>query len=254
MVKSDATTWHLRKTQVAVSLSESADMERLLNVTPSVTDWLTAIGTVGAVIVALSAPAVRRWLLWRRRPIPEVIVGNEEPYVDWTVGGGGIQSGVGRIEVANRGKTEATGVTARITTIWDHDNTEDKWREQKLVPLQLRWLPTDESIAPIAPSGSAYFQIVSWAKDHSTIWIGSEGSSFVAAATPGKFYRVAIELVGTNFPIATQVVEFLTGTGTGTGEVGAFVLSQAPKSTEPGGLVGMSRVALDEIRAQDQTE
>ena len=176
------------------------------------------------------------------------MVGSEEPYEEWRVGGGGIQSGVGRVEVANSGKTDALGVTARITTIWDRGDAEDKWREQKLVPLQLGWLPSGETVAPIAQSGSGYFQLVSWAKNRSTIDIGSEGRSLSVPTNPGKNYRVAIEIVGMNFPIKTHVVEFHTGIGV----TGAFVLSEAPRNTEPGGLVGMSRVALDEIRAQEQ--
>jgi len=106
------------------------------------TEWLTAIGTVGAVVVALGFPlgrcTVQRW----RRPRLAIDVGPSPPLVA-TEGQGQEEATVVRAKVTNAGRTEAKRVRVQVGTCWFKSDvptaTVKPWSVLVTLPVPLRW-------------------------------------------------------------------------------------------------------------------
>lgn len=108
---------------------------------PSITDWLTAIGTVGAVIVALliaSASILKKWI---QRPILTVDFENKPPFarpptptmIQGTTPGFGYFM---RLRVTNTGKSMARDVEGRLMRVFD---ASTKTERNDFDPTNLHW-------------------------------------------------------------------------------------------------------------------
>ncbi|MGO9027359.1 MAG: hypothetical protein ACLQOZ_01825 [Acidimicrobiales bacterium] len=135
-------------------------------------DWLTAFGTVGAVLVALGlsiVPGIRRRL---RRPKLQFEFGNTEPLtrIDLSpteravIGGGFNGDLLVRAMVRNGGRSEARRVRVQVQAWWVA--VQDHWGEFDLDPVLLRWVSEpSETEVDIAPQLHDLVEVVS--KDRS---------------------------------------------------------------------------------------
>lgn len=118
---------------------------------PSVTsttllDWITALGTLSAVAVALGlgvGPAFARRI---NRPKLQFAFGEAEPHIRLLreKSGFGVIGVLVRVEVQNVGKTEALCVRAVLTRWWARTENERAydWVEHDIDPMVLRWVTT----------------------------------------------------------------------------------------------------------------
>ncbi len=131
-------------------------------------DWLTAIGTVGAVVVALALsiiPGVRRWY---RRPVLHLEFGTVEPLVrmdlapteQLDIGGAFNGTTLVRARVRNTGRSEAHRVRVHVQAWWVLDR--GRWRRFDLDPVLLRWVSQrSETEVDIAPQLDDLVEVVS---------------------------------------------------------------------------------------------
>lgn len=134
-------------------------------------EWVSAIGTVGAVVVALLLAALPAWNRRRSRPRLEIRVGNEEPHIRPTRGGVAgrpgqselaVQGYILRVEVKNVGRSEARRVRVQLLG-WASERKGEKeldWIAYDIDPMPLKWVeaPGDEFLMDLAAgmSGLAY--------------------------------------------------------------------------------------------------
>jgi hypothetical protein len=118
---------------------------------PSSTDW-TAVASVITAVLALVIAILPSIVRWWRRPMLEIRVGNEEPHLR-TVRNGISMSGVRlRIEVHNRGKSDARRVRAQVVRWGSETNRPPPpWIQYDIDPMALRWLN-----APPEAGGGAF--------------------------------------------------------------------------------------------------
>jgi len=122
-------------------------------VTTSTADWLTAIGTFGAVVVSLATPAVI-WLLRRRqRPVLRIELAGSEPDLR-PVQDASSDAMVAfwlRFTVRNSGRGTAQAVRAQLRRYWvraaqaGHDAP---WAECAIDPQPLSWISRPYHVDP----------------------------------------------------------------------------------------------------------
>lgn len=144
----------------------------MIGITASTTDLLTAIGTVGAVVVALGLSIVPGLRRWRARPVLRFEFGKVEPYtrIDLSptagviTGGGFNGTTLVRAGVRNIGRTEARRVRVQIHAWWVLEN--GLWWQYDLDPVLLRWVsqPSENEI-DIAPALQDLVEVVGRSTD-----------------------------------------------------------------------------------------
>ena len=114
-------------------------------VATSAADWLTAIGTVGAVVVASATPAVTWMFRRRRRPVLSIGLAGSEPDLRQVLGATS-DAAVAfwlRFTVTNSGRSTAQAVRAQLRRYWvrapDADH-EMPWTECAIDPQPLSWV------------------------------------------------------------------------------------------------------------------
>jgi hypothetical protein len=115
-------------------------------VATSVADWLTAIGTVGAVVVALATPAVISILRRRRRPVLRIELSGSEPDLRAVLDASSdaIVAFWLRFTVTNSGRSTAQAVRAQLRRYWVRQAAKDDhdapWVECAIDPQPLSWI------------------------------------------------------------------------------------------------------------------
>ncbi|GEM_PF-4733562 len=216
-------------------------------------DWLAAIGTVSAVVVALGLallPASRRWL---RRPRLVIKVGETEPHVRLVEHR--FERGLDedqlrlRLEIVNEGATEARRVRVSIRKWWELDG--DKWIDRCIDPMQLRWVthprPMDEGErirtgleTDLAADDSNFVDLAYLSKTSGGDGLRSPDLihrpfSLESNRRNGE-RRAQVVVVAENAEIVRTVVSYRTSPESWFSDVH---VSSAPKDASPGALLGI---------------
>lgn len=123
-------------------------------VVASATDWLTAIGTVGAVVVALATPAVTWALRRRRRPVLRIELSGSEPNLRPVLAASSdaVVAFWLRFTVTNSGRSTAQAVRAQLRRYWVYQASKADqkmpWVECALDPQPLSWISRPYHVDP----------------------------------------------------------------------------------------------------------
>jgi hypothetical protein len=172
------------------------------------TDWLTAIGTLAAVIVALGLSLVPVFVRWLHLPKLRIIVGSSEPHLRPRMAERGphVEAMYLRVEVRNYGKAEARRVRAQVRRWWARNNNSNppRWVEYDIDPLPLRWVsrPMDAGEAlstevDLAPEASDLVEV--------SVYLSPGGKTLLCAPSHAQ-RRFRLE---SNYPIGEHRVEVL---------------------------------------------
>ena len=211
------------------------------------TDWLTAVGTVGAVCVAVLTPASRKLVGWIRRPRIKIEMDHREPFVEWKGIAddlSGVYGGVARIRVSNVGRSEAVDVRAQVFAIWDRPDEETIWFERELAPINLDWCDSADSMTRIMSSRYDYVEFCNWATSPPTFFVRGRTRFIEEKMVPPKTYRLGIAIFGPNVVTREIVLEFKVGTQ----GPHSFEISEEPMDVRAGGLAGMSHELSEEMK------
>jgi len=174
----------------------------------AVTDWLGAIGTLTAVIVALGLSLVPAFVRWLHRPKLRVVVGSSEPHVRPRMAEREfhVEAMYLRVEVRNDGGTEARRVRAQVRRWWARNNSSKapRWVQYDIDPLPLRWVsrPMDAGEASstevdLAPAASDFVE--------ASVYLSPGGKTMLCAPSHAKRpFRLE-----SNYPIGEHRVEVL---------------------------------------------
>jgi hypothetical protein len=120
----------------------------------SATDWLTAIGTVGAVAVALGTPAVT-WMIRRaRRPVLTIELSGSEPNLRPVLNASSEDTDFYwlRFTVTNSGPVTAQAVRAQLRRYWVRPaadaGRDQPWVECVIDPQPLGWISRPYNVDP----------------------------------------------------------------------------------------------------------
>jgi hypothetical protein len=205
------------------------------------TDWqeVEAIGTVGAVIVALTLALWPAFRTRQRRPKLALKVSGVEPHCVAIAGARSVaEEVVLRVEVRNDGKTSARTVTAKVTDMWIKDlpttqveldlgiapNTSDNWRLRQSEPTALRWASVPSPQVTIAPKSSEFVQLVSLRTQDLELTLCMEypERSVIKPKFEEGFgrHRLRVSVFAENSEPTTHVVEFVIDGKNFIGQVG----------------------------------
>jgi hypothetical protein len=118
----------------------------VLMMATSAADWLTAIGTVGAVVVALATPAVTWMLRRRRRPALRIELSGSEPNLRPVLDASSDATVAFwlRFTVTNSGRGTAQAVRAQLRRYWVRQaakaDRDAAWVECAIDPQPLSWI------------------------------------------------------------------------------------------------------------------
>lgn len=103
-------------------------------------EWLSAIGTLAAVFVALFGGTIKRW--WNR-PIIDMSIENCQPYIeelsnDTTDSSGGEKRLVIRICVTNSGKYTANNVVLNVDEYYKKQGSDSDYLHKQFTPKQFK--------------------------------------------------------------------------------------------------------------------
>ena len=208
-------------------------------VTTTVVDWLTAIGTFGAVVVALATPAVT-WLIRRsRRPVLKIELSGSEPNLRPVLkpSSEAIDFYWLRFTVKNCGPTTAQAVRAQLRRYWvrtatdtDHDQA---WAECVIDPQPLAWIsrpyhvdPARREAVAIPGQSSDLATFARFATADAMMTLTFLDSDYVPPSPPTSQlveYRFEVSVSADNADLATahlwcdreRTHGFLTGAGQG---------------------------------------
>lgn len=124
---------------------------------PLITDWLAAIGTVGALVLALFGGLLARWVFGPRLKIEYE---HRDPYSRYTPVEGGVESRWIRIRVRNASMRTAHNCHARLLAVRYDDGTERS--DIDTFPLRRSSTPQALWFEPIdlAPGQFQFFDVV----------------------------------------------------------------------------------------------
>jgi hypothetical protein len=136
-------------------------------------EWLTAIGTVGAVVVALGLAIVPAFLKWLARPRLQVIVGQQEPHLRVVLESEDVVVGQRvRLEIGNCGRREAEKVQVFLRNWWVKTTDESKWINFDIDPIPLAWVnpavSTPMFTAGLPGDSSSYVELAHDRLDYDT--------------------------------------------------------------------------------------
>lgn len=198
-------TWFLPLRMVSPLTSEVGNT--------TITDWLTAIGTIAAVVVALFVAFLTSIRRWYNRPKFHVEIGNEEPFsrhtdviTDHNDDGTAItrRSYWIRIRVENAGRSVARGCEGKLVRITQADNMTDR---TDFDPVVLHWVGRPHSTESVGNPIDVnkheyeYLDVVhTIADDPNRFYIEAEEIEprAINLAPPRQDYYLHIVLYGTN--------------------------------------------------------
>lgn len=138
-------------------------------------DWLTAIGTIGATLVALLLAVAGDRIRWRRRPRLTLTIGDGPPdkqridVGEWNQETGEPINPIDAFRVRasiNNGGSAATNVEVRLTVLEDERKDGSFSADSWFVPSNLRWAdsktPTTRVIHRNIPKQCDILQIIDW--------------------------------------------------------------------------------------------
>lgn len=196
---------------------------------PSITDWLTAIGTVGAVIVALFIASLGTLLSRYRKPVLKIEFENTEPFCRhatiWGVGPPAIGYFL-RLRVRNTGKSMARDCEGKLVRIFD---AEPRYERTDFDPANLLWVGhRGENAISIHKKAYEYLGVLSVQNRTPAISLGvnEQEPRGISLALPRQDYILDIVIFGKN----TEPVEKF------------FRLH-----IEAGFAVGYDRISLEEV-------
>ena len=167
---------------------------------------LTAIGTLGAVLVALFGPMLRAW--WRS-PSLEITYEPQEPYCrDTVLEPGNVRAHWVRVKVTNEGRGTAKRCKGKMNAVFRPDGGLRDDRD----PMQLRWagVPLEQSLEPLdlARRDSQFLTVV-FARDDSRegAWIAADiraRPGFPYMLEAGQTHRVRLAVYADNADPVTK--------------------------------------------------
>jgi hypothetical protein len=172
-------------------------------VTTSTADWLTAIGTFGAVVVALATPAVAWMLRRRQRPVLSIELAGSEPDLR-PVQDASSDAMVAfwvRFTVRNSGRGTAEAVRAQLRRYWvraaEADDDGVHWAECAIDPQPLSWASRPYHVDPARREAVA---IPAGASDLATVALFTVGDAVMTLklldseyAPPSPAARMLVE-------------------------------------------------------------
>jgi hypothetical protein len=183
-------------------------------VTTSAVDWLTAIGTVGAVVVALATPAVTAMFRHARRPVLGVELSNGEPDLRPVLkeSSEAIDFYWLRFTVTNSGRTTAEAVRAQLRRYWVRPvpgaGDDQEWVECVIDPQPLAWTsrpyhvdPARREAVPIPAGTSDRATFASFTVADATMRLTFLDSGYVPPSPPTSLlveYRFEVSVTADN--------------------------------------------------------
>lgn len=197
-------------------------------------EWFTAIGTIGATVVALAIASAPPWWRWLKRPKLEVVFSRDLPHIRRMTDGIWL-----RLAVGNGGKREAIHVRGLITDWWYKDRS-GRWIKHDLDPSFLHWTGTphmDESMVPSEvslPSKTTWFLDLCWhsAQHFTQIVLDNraiDGFDLDARTMLGEF-RAKVVITSDNAGAVERTIGWTVEAGEKIGQVG---LAHAPDVGSP---------------------
>lgn len=186
------------------------------------TDVLTAVGTVGAVIVALLLAAAPGLRSRRLAPRLQVSTGLTEPFVRPIPGDRSIIAEVRlRVGVTNSGRSTAREVRAQLLNWWEHDpkrSLGSEWQERDSDPLPLKWVsirPGDDRQGSPPEvnilAGATDYLDVALLDARSVMLLFDDNRQALFHRNTGTMigtWRVQFAIGGSNCPIGRHTIEF----------------------------------------------
>lgn len=222
------------------------------------TDEFTAVGTVGAVVVALGIALAP--MIWRalRKPRLTVVTGRGEPFLrPISENSYGIGEMRLRVGVRNQGKSTAHDVRAVLRNWWETNEDGNGWLELDTDPLPMKWValrPGDDRVSEppttqIPPDSTEMLDLVIWRPDSIELLVDDRRQAlYNSRRTPAiGTWRIHFELTGTNTTPTTWTVEFECD---GKNFIRRVELSTPPQSARHVGLMRLLR----EITPDNDTE
>ena len=225
---------------------------------PALTDWLTAVGTVGAVVVALllaAWPAItRRW----SRPKLKIETGTLEPFVRPVVVNRALTGDVRlRVGIRNVGRSSAYGVRAQLLRWWERDPGKQHgvdWLLLSSDPLLLKWVsirPGDDrpGVQPevtILKGATDYLDIALLDSNELKLLFDNNDDAVFDRGTSKRTgtWRIEFAFGGTNCHIKSETIEFSADDGH---YFTASKLSSPPPEAHDVGLLHLLHELLDAL-------
>ena len=184
----------------------------------SATDWLTSIGTLSAVVVALGiavAPSITRW---RRRPLLTLEVGETEPLERPVFFSSQITHYLLRVRVKNSGRITATAVRVTVDQWISQREPGRPWERYDIDPVSLPSSDLQESgsIIEIPAGGRGLFDVMCWtpnSQELSVVIPGGAYAPFMNRGGPYGTHRVSVSVTSESAEGVHRDVMFTVGPG-----------------------------------------
>jgi hypothetical protein len=182
-----------------------------------ITDWLTAIGTLGAVILAISVLFINAIRRYYRRPVFRISFGNEEPFCRHSLMLATeiheekqvtkfVHSYWIRLRVENSGRSLARGCEGKLVRIANAANTKAR---TDFDPVILHWVGSTHNPIDINSTEYEYLDLVYTRDDdpHSFYIAGEERSPRgINLSPPRQDYILSLVIYGENVsPLAKSL-------------------------------------------------
>lgn len=178
----------------------------------SAAEWMTAIGTVGAVLVALFGPVLWSW--WRR-PRLKITYKPAEPFCRDNVPleGGALAHWI-RVMVTNEGRSTAKRCKGQVIKVV---RQEDNSVRSDIDPLPLRWagVPEGQEMNPrdLSPKESQYLNVAMARTDNQNAVIiatdlsGDFRPGFSPTLEAGRRHKITVAVYADNAdPVTAEFV------------------------------------------------
>jgi hypothetical protein len=175
--------------------------------TPTVVDWLTAIATIAAVVVALFVAFLSSIRRWYNRPRFEIEFGNEEPFSRHANAiTGSDEYGITRtvptywirIRIKNAGRSIARGCETKLVRITQTSDMRDR---SDFDPVVLHWVGSSSNPIDINKQEYEYLDVVYMTiSDPNRFYIAGEEKAprAINLAPPRQDYLLHIVVYGAN--------------------------------------------------------
>jgi len=196
----------------------------------AVAQWMTAFGTVGAVVVALFGPIAWRWW-WTARL--EIGFEPREPYCrrTWLMEEGSPESLWVRVKVTNRGRGTARRCKGKMTAVYASDGSLREDRD----PMLLHWagMTVERGLEPLdlARHESQFLDVVYTKSREPNVLIATDPTpaGFLKILEPRQIHRVTLAAYSDNTEPVTADFEI-----TFDGTVDGIRMKQISRAYETG--------------------